>query len=72
MKKPVNSAKTIRLAPTQQDCPANFSDASFDYPNESFEQVTRRLLGSKGFPKTKTGAAFKKVCRQVFNRERRK
>jgi hypothetical protein len=72
MKNPVKSAKTIRLTPTQQDCPANFADTSFDYPSESFKQVTRRLLGSKGFPKSKNGVAFKKVCREVFDRERRK
>jgi hypothetical protein len=61
-----------RLNPTQQDCPANFADASFDYPKKSFQQVARFLLGPKPFPKTKNGEFFKKVCREVFDREREK
>jgi hypothetical protein len=73
MKKPVKSAKTEPgLTSTQWDCPANFADAAFDYPKETFARTTRRLLGQKGFPNTKSGAAFKKVCREVFDREREK
>jgi hypothetical protein len=73
MKKPIKSVKAKpRLKSTQRDCPANFADYSFDYPEKSFEQVARLLLGPKPFPKTKQGAFFKKVCREVFDREREK
>jgi hypothetical protein len=51
---------------------ANFADAAFDYPRETFAQVTVRMLGAKGFPKTKNGARFKRECREVFNLERGK
>ena len=51
---------------------ANFSDAAFDYPRESFDQITRRLIGANGFPQTKNGALFKRDCRKVFDLERRK
>ena len=51
---------------------ANFSDATFDYPRKSFSQIARRLLGAKGFPKTKNGMLLKRECREVFDLERRK
>ncbi len=73
MKKQVKSAKTkASQKPTQSDWPANFADASFDYPRKSFEQVARFLLRPNPFPKTKNGAYFRKVCKEVFDREREK
>jgi hypothetical protein len=49
---------------------ANFYDAACDYPQESFEQVTRRLLGIKGF--MDKSAVFKQDCRNSFERGRQK
>jgi hypothetical protein len=62
---------TLKLTVAQVCMSANFADAAFDYPRESFAQVTVRMLGSKGFPKTNNGARFKRECRDVFNLERR-
>jgi hypothetical protein len=45
---------------------ANFYDAACDYPRESFEQITARMLGAKGFPKTKNVSLFKRECRKAF------
>jgi hypothetical protein len=46
---------------------ANFYDAAGDFPNESFEQITRRMLGTGGFPRTKNAESFKRECRKAFN-----
>lgn len=61
-----------KLTVAQVCMSANFADAAFDYPRESFAQVAVRMLGPTGFPKTKNGARFKRECREVFNLERRK
>jgi hypothetical protein len=50
---------------------ANFYDAAGDYPTESFEKITRRMLGAKGFPPTKTAESFKRECRKAFDMGRR-
>jgi len=52
--------------PTPQVAQVNFYDAASDYPNESFEKVTRRMLGTKGFPQTKDKDSFRKECRAAF------
>jgi hypothetical protein len=46
---------------------ANFYDAARDDPKENFEQITRRRLGAKGFPKTKRVRVFKRECRKAFD-----
>ena len=51
---------------------ANFYDAVCDYPNESLEKITRRFLGTKGFPQTKNAESFKKECREAFDKGRGK
>jgi len=43
---------------------ANFYDAACDYPRERLDQITRRLLGAKGFPTLAT--TFKRECRKAF------
>jgi len=50
---------------------ANFYDAACDYPNETFEKITRRMHGARGFPRT-TNAAFKRECRKAFDLGRQK
>jgi len=50
---------------------ANFYDAACDYPKESFEKVTRRMLGAKGFPRTRNAESFKRECRKDFNMGKR-
>jgi hypothetical protein len=49
--------------------PANFCNAACDNPQDGFEQITRRLLGIKGF--TDKSAAFKQECRKAFESGRR-
>lgn len=61
-----------RLSVDQISMSANFADAAFDYPRETFAQVAVRMLGPEGFPKTKNGARFKRECREVFDLERGK
>jgi hypothetical protein len=42
--------------------PAKYCDAAYDYPQESFEQITLRLVDIKCF--TDKSAAFKQDCRK--------
>jgi hypothetical protein len=50
---------------------ANFYDSASDCPTESIEQGTRRMLGTKGFPRTKNVKLFKRECRRAFNMGKR-
>jgi hypothetical protein len=59
--------KTTKLTFAQTCMYANFCDAAGDYANPSFAKITRQLLGKKGFPKTKSGEAFKQECRKAFD-----
>jgi hypothetical protein len=45
----------------------NFEEAACDFPKESFEQITRRMLGPEGFPKTNNTKLFRSECRKAFN-----
>jgi hypothetical protein len=60
----------LELALEQIEMLANFSDASFDYPALSFEEVARKLLGPEPFKATASGKQFEKECRAMFDRER--
>ena len=62
--------QSFELTFEQTERLANFSDASFDYPKLSFEEVARKLLGPKPFKATTKGKQFKKICREAFERER--
>jgi len=64
--------KTPNLTMPQTCMTANFYDAACDYPSESFEKITRRMLGTKGFPQTKNAESFRKECRAAFNMGGRK
>ena len=63
--------KTPRLTMPQTCMTANFYDAACHYPNESFESITRRMLGTKGFPKTKNVESFNRESRKAFNMGKR-
>jgi hypothetical protein len=40
-------------------------------PKDSFEKITRRMLGTKMFPRTEKAESFKRMCRKAFNLGRR-
>jgi hypothetical protein len=63
MRKP---RKTPKLTMPQTCMTANFYDAACDFPRTSFAKITRRMLGAKGFPITKSGEVFKRECRKAF------
>ena len=46
---------------------ANFYDADLDYPRESFEQITRRMLGAAGFLGTRNRKLYEKECKKDFD-----
>jgi hypothetical protein len=57
--------KTPKLTMPQTCMTVNFYDAALDYPNENFEQITRRMLGPKGFQTRAT--TFKRECCKAFD-----
>ena len=64
--------KTPRRTMPQTCMTANFYDAACDYPKETFAQITKRMFGTKGFPRTKNAELFKRECRKAFNLGRHK
>jgi hypothetical protein len=62
---------SAKLTLEQVEMLANFSDAAFDYPDLSFEEVARKLLGPEPFKATPSGKQFEKECRAMFDRERK-
>lgn len=64
--------KAPKLTFPQTCMTANFYDVACDHPNESFAQIMRRLLGTKGFQKTKNAELFKGECRKAFDLGRQK
>jgi hypothetical protein len=44
----------------------SFYSAATDFPKATFEQITKRLV-ARGCGKTKAGAAFKKVAKNMFS-----
>jgi hypothetical protein len=44
---------------------ANFYEATIEYPQENFEQITRRKVGNKGFPAR--AVKYKHECREAFD-----
>ena len=69
MRKP---RKTPKLTMSQTCMTENFYDAACDCPRTSFAKITRRMLGSKGFSKTKSDEHFKRECRKALDLGRKK
>ena len=51
---------TQKLTFPQTCMTADFYDAACGFPNETFEKITRRMLGAKGFPRTRNAESFKR------------
>ena len=47
---------------------SNFSDAAFDYPKLTFEEIAKKL--GVDFSKAKNGKTWEAEYREVFDRER--
>jgi hypothetical protein len=58
---------TDHLSSEQIEMFANFTDYAADFPRLSFEQVAKKL--GVDFSKAKSGKAWEKECREVFERE---
>ena len=63
--------KALKLMFPQTCMTANFY-AACDFPKESFAQITCRMLGAKGFPKTEKPELYKGECRKAFDMGRQK
>jgi hypothetical protein len=61
----------VTLTVDQIEIAAQFADHSFDYPRLSFDQVAKKVLGSKPFPNTPNGRKFRIEAKAVFDQERK-
>ena len=59
-----------RLSFAQIEVVGQFNDYAWDNPKLTFEEVAKKALGSKPFPRTPNGRKFKSECKNVFDRER--
>jgi hypothetical protein len=59
------------LSVAQAELAAQFSDYAFDYPGLTFDDVARKVLGSRPFPNTPAGRRFKREAKEVFEQERK-
>jgi hypothetical protein len=66
-KKPKSHA---RLSFAQIEVVGQFNDYAWDNPKLTFEEVAKKALGSKPFPRTANGRKFRSECKNVFDRER--
>jgi hypothetical protein len=64
--------RTPELTVEQIEIVGQFSDYAFDYPILTFDEVARKVMRSRPFPKTRTGREFKRQAKEVFDRERSK
>ena len=51
-------AKKPRLSVAQLEVVGQFNDYSFDYPNLTFDQVAKKVLGARAFANMPTGGSF--------------
>jgi hypothetical protein len=64
-----HSPRKPRLSVAQLEIVGQFSDVAFDYPRLSFEQATKKVLGTP-FPNTPAGREFKREAKKIFDQER--
>ena len=57
--------KRLALTFPQLELAICLYDEACDYPRETFEQITKRVV-PQGFGKTKTCAAFKKEAQKMY------
>ena len=63
-----NKGERRELTHEQSDLSVNFYNVANDLSKETFAQVARRVLGPKGFGRSKTAAAFKRDAqKKMFN-----
>jgi hypothetical protein len=68
----MKSSRPITLSVAQREIAAQFADHSFDYPDLTFDQVAKKVLGARPFPATPTGRKFRAEAKAVFDQERKK
>jgi hypothetical protein len=59
-----------RLPFVQIEVVGQFNDYAWDNPKLTFEEVAKKALGSKPFPRTANSRKFRSECKNVFDRER--
>jgi hypothetical protein len=67
----LTSKSQSKLTFEQIDLAAAFSDAAYDYPKLSFNQVAKNVV-PRGFGKGPAAKQFTKDAREIFNQERAK
>jgi len=59
---------SVPLTQIQNKMVANFYIAASEFPDETFDEIIKRMMGINGFPKTKNVKEFKRQCRKSFIR----
>jgi len=62
---------TSKLTAEQWEMVGQFNDISYEYPKLNFDQAAKKVFGSKPFPDTPTGRAFRREAKAVFEQERK-
>jgi hypothetical protein len=65
-------AKKPQLTVEQIEVVGQFADYAFDYPILTFDEVARKVMRSRPFPKTQAGREFKRQAKEIFDQERQK
>jgi len=58
------------LSVEQVELVGQFADYASDFPNLSFDEAAKKVLGPRGFPNTPSGRKFRREAQAVFDRER--
>jgi hypothetical protein len=58
------------LSVAQLEIVGQFSDYAFDFPDLTFDQVAKKVLGARPFPSTAIGRKFRQEAKAVFDQER--
>jgi hypothetical protein len=62
--------KSARLTEAQIEIVGQFNDYSFENKKLGFDEVAKKVLGPKPFPRTPNGKKFRAECKAAFDLER--
>ena len=67
---PAKHPRGAKLSVAQLERIGQFNDYSFEYAALTFDEVAKKVLGSRPFRNTPTGRKFRSEAKAVFDRER--
>jgi hypothetical protein len=61
-----------RLTTEQIELVGQFNDGAYDNSGLTFHRVAEKIVGARPFPSTLAGRKFKRLAKEVFDRERQR